>query len=284
VEELLQSVARSRDENVVADVEAAIRVAMQQSAITGSAEPLLATLRQAEERLARYNQPRLERVRRAVQRDLERTRALGLVDVSTLTARIDEAVRQVDDLPLLAVAAPAGGARGTGRGAAGAAAGVAPGPATGSAAAGPAAAPTASVASAASAAAAAPADWRSRAAAWWRGIADQVGAEVRALVRVTKVDSTDSALIAPDQQFFVRENLKLRLLNARLALFARQFEIAQADLREAQVSIDRYFDRSSRRVTAVTDLLRQVGTQARQSALPRPDESLSALAAAAAGR
>jgi hypothetical protein len=48
----------------------------------------------------------------------------------------------------------------------------------------------------------------------------------------------------------VRENLKLRLLNARLALFARQFEIAQADLREAQGSIDRYFDRSSKRVAA----------------------------------
>jgi len=283
VEELLQSVARSRDENVVADVEAAIRVAMQQSAITGSAEPLLATLRQAEERLARYNQPRLERVRRAVQRDLERTRALGLVDVSTLTARIDEAVRQVDDLPLLSVAAPAGPARGSGRSVAGATPGSAPVHAAAAASAA-ATAGAASTAAAGSGTAASPVDWRARLAAWWRGVAEQVGNEVRALVRVTRVDSADSALIAPDQQFFVRENLKLRLLNARLALFARQFEIAQADLREAQGSIDRYFDRSSKRVAAVSDALRQVGTQARQAALPRPDESLSALAAAAAGR
>ena len=67
-------------------------------------------------------------------------------------------------------------------------------------------------------------------------------------------------------------------------MLSRQFDIAQADLRDAQALIDRYFDRSSKRVTAVTDLLRLVGTQARQSALPRPDESLSALAAAAAGR
>ena len=283
VEELLQSVARSRDENVVADVEAAIRVAMQQSAITGSAEPLLATLRQAEERLARYNQPRLERVRRAVQRDLERTRALGLVDVSTLTARIDEAVRQVDDLPLLSVAAPAGQARGSGRSVAGATPGSSPVHAAAAASAA-ATAGAASTAAAGSGTAASPVDWRARLAAWWRGVAEQVGNEVRALVRVTRVDSADSALIAPDQQFFVRENLKLRLLNARLALFARQFEIAQADLREAQGSIDRYFDRSSKRVAAVSDALRQVGTQARQAALPRPDESLSALAAAAAGR
>jgi len=259
IEELLQSVARSRDENVVADVEAAIRVALQQSAITGSAEPLLGVLRQSDERLARYNQPRLERVRRAVLHDLERTRAQGSVDISTLTARLDEAVRLVDELPLLAVATQDPRAK--------AAAATPPRPA-------------------ASAPAVAPAgeSWRARAEAWWRTGTEQVGNELRSLVRVTKIDHPDAALIAPDQQFFVRENLKLRLLNARLALFARQFEIAQADLRDAQMVLDRYFDRSSRRVIVVNEALRQVGTQSRQATLPRPDETLAALAAAAAGR
>jgi uroporphyrin-3 C-methyltransferase len=258
VEELLQSVARSRDENVVADVEAAVRVALQQSAITGSAEPLVLTLKQAEERLARYNQPRLERVRRAVARDLERTRAQGAVDVSTLTSRLDEAVRLVDELPLLAVATPA--------------------PRTGAAAAKPTAAASAPVLAPASG------DWRERAAAWWRASTAQAGDELRALVRVTRIDHPESALIAPEQQFFVRENLKLRLLNARLALFARQFDIAQADLRDAQSVLDRYFDRNSKRVVATNDVLRQVMGQARQAALPRPDETLAALAAAAAGK
>ena len=41
LEELIQSLSRSRDENQLADIEAAIRVALQQAAITGSAEPLL---------------------------------------------------------------------------------------------------------------------------------------------------------------------------------------------------------------------------------------------------
>jgi uroporphyrin-3 C-methyltransferase len=101
IEELIQSLARSRDENVLADLDAAIRVALQQSAITGSAEPLVLTLKQAEERLARINQPRLERVRRAVAQDLERTRAAGVTDIGLLTIRLDEVIRQVDDLPLL---------------------------------------------------------------------------------------------------------------------------------------------------------------------------------------
>jgi uroporphyrin-3 C-methyltransferase len=265
VEELLQSVARSRDENVVADVEAAIRVALQQSAITGSAEPLLATLRQAEERLARYNQPRLERVRRAVARDLDRVKAQGAVDISSLTVRLDEAVRLVDELPLLAVAVvpDAKGARAPARAAA------------------------ASAQSTAASAAATPASasgWSARAAAWWHTFTASAGDELRALLRVTRIDAPEAALIAPDQQFFVRENLKLRLLNARLALFARQFEIAQADLRDAQAVLDRYFDRSSKRVIAAHDALRQVQAQSRQGPLPRPDETLAALATAAAGR
>ena len=253
VEELLSSVARSRDENVVADVEAAIRVALQQSALTGSAEPLLLTLKQADERLARYNQPRLERVRRAIVRDLERTRAQGQVDVATLASRLDEAVRLVDELPLLAV----------GRA--------------------PAAAPPAP-ATAASAAEAVPVSWRERAGAWWRLGTQRVGDELRSLLRVTRIEHPESVLATPEQQVFLRENLKLRLLNARLALFSRQFDIAQADLRDAQGVLDRYFDRSSKRVIAAGEALRQVASQSRQAALPRPDETLSALAAAAAGR
>ena len=93
LEELIQQLSRSRDENVLADVDAAVRVAVQQSAITGSAEPLAAALRQSEERLARMNQPRLERVRRALARDLDRVRAVAISDIASLTIKIDEAIR-----------------------------------------------------------------------------------------------------------------------------------------------------------------------------------------------
>ena len=266
VEELLASVSRSRDENVVADVEAAVRVALQQSALTGSAEPLVATLKQADERLARYNQPRLERVRRAVIRDLDRVKALGVVDVATLAQRLDEAVRMVDDLPLLAQAEVRGKAALAARGA--------PAAATAARSAAPAPAPAAPVA----------ADWRGRTLQWWQDASGQIGTEVRALVRVTRIDHPDAMLAAPDQQFFVRENLKLRLLNARLALLSRQFEVAQSDLRDAQTTLDRWFERGSKRAVAVAELLRLVAAQARQSGVPRPDETLAALATAAAGR
>jgi len=87
-EDLVQSLARSRDENVLADIDTALRVALQQTAITGSVDPLVVTLRQADERLGRHNQPRLEGVRRAVAQDLDRVRAAGHSDIGVLAARL----------------------------------------------------------------------------------------------------------------------------------------------------------------------------------------------------
>ncbi|WP_310732597.1 uroporphyrinogen-III C-methyltransferase [Mitsuaria sp. 7] len=285
LETLMQSMNRSRDENVVGDIEASLRVAMQQSTITGSAEPLVAALRQADERLGRYKQPRLEGVRRAVTRDLERIKAVSVVDVSTLTIKLDEVVRQVDDLPLLAVAQPGQDPAGTGA-AASATATQHPTPA-------PAAVKTAAPrkpASGASAGALQAAEdgepgWWSRlwdqAGDRWTTLSGDVWREARGLLRVTRIEHPEAALIAPEQSFFLRENLKLRLLNARLALLSRQFDTAQVDLREAQAMLDRYFDARSRKLTQTTELLRQVQGQSRQVSVPRPDDTLAALSAVA---
>jgi uroporphyrin-III C-methyltransferase len=101
---------------------------------------------------------------------------------------------------------------------------------------------------------------------------------------VTRIDHPEAALVSPDQSFFLRENLKLRLLNARLALLSRQFDTAQSDLRDCQEMLSRYFDMRSRKVAGVSELLRQVAGQARQVSVPRPDDTLAALTAAAAGR
>lgn len=260
LDELIQSLARSRDENLVVDIEAALRVAQQQAALTGSAEPLVATLKQSDDRLARLNQPRLEPTRRAIARDLERVKAVSLADVPSLVSKLDEAVRMVDDLPLLSAAEPHGAA------------------ASG--------AKAASSRHAASAVArGASSNFGARAAGTaWDFVVDHVWNEAKSLVRVTRIDRPEAMLLAPDQAFFLKENLKLRLLNARLALLSRQFDTAQGDLQQAQQSIGVYFDRSSRRTQLASELLRQVSQQARQVGVPRPDETLAALAAAAGTR
>ncbi|MFP5397732.1 MAG: uroporphyrinogen-III C-methyltransferase [Gammaproteobacteria bacterium] len=269
VDELVQSLSRSRDDNVLADVEAALRLAARHAAMLGSAEPLGAALKQADERLAALKQPRVERVRRALARDLERLGAARMADVDALSLRLDEVLRQVDELPMLALVEPR-------RSVTRSPAAVPPTPAA-SAPAGVAQAPAAS----APVAAASGADgWFSAWPAATRDFALRVWTEVRTLLRVTRIDDVDPMLLTPEQAFFMREQVKLRLLSARLSLLARQFELAQADLRAAQALIERHFDPQSRRVQAARETLRQVAQQSRDVELPRPDETLAALAAA----
>ena len=267
LDELIVSLSRSRDENIVVEIESALRVAQQQSLLNGSAEPLVAVLRQSEDRLARYKQPRLEGARRAIARDLDRMRKVGMADVGALLIKLDDVVRIVDELPMLSspesrrmsapTKLPSSAAR------------AAKGPTT-----------TASGTSAASDGASSiwP-QWASVEA--WNQAGERIWSEARALLRVTRVDHPDAMLIAPEQSFFLRENLKLRLLNARLALLSRQFDTAQADLRTAAAAIERFYDGSSRRTQLALEQLRQIAAQSRQGAIPLPDDTLAALTAAA---
>ncbi len=263
LEDLIQSLTRSRDENVVGDIEAALRVALQQTAITGSAEPLVAALKQADERLARYNQPRLQGIRRAILRDLDRIRAVGVTDIGVLTIRLDEAVRLVDELPLVSARRAVNDVM----------------PDAGDSPAQAATGDTALVPGAAASDA--------EGSAWWalaHSLRQRIWGEVRSLVRVSRIDQPDAVLLAPEQAFFLRENLKLRLLNARLALLSRQFDTAQADLKVAQDAIRRYFDSQSRRTSHAAEVVGQVAAQAKAVVVPRPDDTLAALAAVEAGR
>jgi uroporphyrin-III C-methyltransferase len=256
VEELIQSFARSRDENVLVDIDAAIRVAMQQTVITGSVEPLVNALRASDDRLARIRQPRLERVRRALATDLDRVRGVTVTDLGTLLLRLDEAARLVDELPLVArgvgvEVSARGGAKAASAGGGGAS-GVISRP------------------------------WSD---GIWSEFVERLGLawdDIRGLIRVTRIDQPEAALIAPDQTFFLRENLKLRLMNARLALLSRQSEVVRADLQAAQAALEKYFDASSKRTQMVAEALRLVLTQSRSAALPQPDGSLAAIAAAMA--
>ena len=265
LEELMQSLSRSRDENLVVDIESALRLAQQQSQLAGSAEPLIAALTSAGQRLQRAAQPRLNPLQRAIAKDTERVKAASLTDVPALMLKIDELVGTADELPVANAFSPG-------------AAGVPQSPAI--VAFGPVAAPAAAPAAAAQAA------FFDRAAlqAWSQRVLGGLRDEAHKLLRVSRIDEPEAALLSPDQAFFLRENFKLRLLNARLGLLSRQTASARADLQTASVWLGRYFDQSSRRTQAASQLLQQVQAQIKTSELPRLDETMTALVTAAAGR
>jgi uroporphyrin-3 C-methyltransferase len=242
LEELMQSLSRSRDENLVVDIESGLRLAQQQAQLTGSVEPLLAELRSADKRLDRAAQPRLTRVRAAITRDIDRIRGASVTDVPGLLVKLDELIRAVDDLPLANAVAPANAASPQRK-------------------------------------ASTPAQFQ-----WWERLLSDIRDEARGLVRVSRVDQPEAVLLAPEQGFFLRENLKLKLLNARLGMLSRQTDSARADVVAAAAALRKYFDPASRRTQAAISLIQQVQGQLRAVELPRIDETLAVLATAAAGK
>ncbi|WP_290869233.1 uroporphyrinogen-III C-methyltransferase [Aquabacterium sp.] len=277
VEDLIKTLSQSRDENLVADIDAGLRVALQQATLTGSADPLVTALQSADERLTRAKQPRLDNVRRAVAKDLDRVRATRVADLASLSIRLDEAVRLVDDVPLLnqpeAVIAGKNEAN-------------APKATPEPAKAGGKALPKGQKVAAtepAPAASEAP-GWGDQLLAWTRGGAETVWNEARGLVRLTRISRPEAMLISPEQGFFLRENLKLRLLNARLALLSRQTNTAVNDLHMVQQALPRYFDTESRKTQLLQSMLAEVIGQGQQTLVPRPDDTLAALAAVSGGR
>jgi uroporphyrin-3 C-methyltransferase len=247
LEELMQSLSRSRDENLVVDIESALGLAQQQAELTGSVRPLLAALQTAQKRLTKVAQPRLAPVLRAIQHDIDRLQSASLTDVPGLLIRLDELVVLVETLPSVNAVGPAKLANTPDK--------------------------------------ALPSSWT---AIWrdgdWSAVGRRVWSEVTGLVRVSRIEQPESVLLSPEQSFFARENLKLRLLNARLGLLARQTVTARNDLVMAERDMLQFFDLNNRQGQTAKALMKQVQTQIHLADIPRLDGTMAALATAAAGR
>ena len=108
--------------------------------------------------------------------------------------------------------------------------------------------------------------------------------EARGLVRDSRIEQPEANLLDPDNTNIQSENHKLKLLNARLGVLARQYDSARADLTAATAALNKYFDPASRRTQNAATMLQQAQQHMKGAELPRLDETLSALATAAAGR
>lgn len=82
--------------------------------------------------------------------------------------------------------------------------------------------------------------------------------EIRQLVRLQNIESNDVPLLSPNQTFFLRENLRLRLLTARLALLSHDEATYKTDLKASRDWLNRYFDTANRNVRSEDAVLRQL--------------------------
>ena len=105
----------------------------------------------------------------------------------------------------------------------------------------------------------------------------EVWRELRQLVVVRKVESPEPPLVPPPQAYFLRENLKLRLLGARLALLSRNEAGYREDLRVAQAWIQRFFDARAKPSQNALAQLRQLSSASVSFEPPSITDSLEAV-------
>jgi len=251
LEQLYADLSKSRDEWALSEVEQVLSTASQQLQLAGNVQGALIALQNADRSLARSDKPQFIAVRRAIAGDMEKLKATPAVDLAGVAVRLDSVIAQVDTLPLLSDEKP-----------------LLP------------AAPVRSQRTQPSGKEAAPAvslGIGERMLATWRNWSEEMWDDVRQLIRVRSVNTPEALMLSPDQNYFVRENLKLRLLNARLALLSRDETTFAGDLTAAQDTLNKYFDTRARTTQQAQSALRQVQANNLAIEMPTLADSLNAV-------
>ncbi len=250
LELLYRAVTEDNIEAILADVETSVTMAGQQLAAGGNPQAALFALQSADQRLARGNDARLSGLRAAIGRDIERLRSASGGDSMSLAARLDAVIEGIDGLTLIADGKRAPGDNAIALAGKDEAAGKAP------------------------------------AQNWFRRMLDSsaLREELAQLVRVSRIDAPDAALVAPEQAYFLRENLRLLLLNARLTLVGRNDALFRNDLDRAIGWLTSYYDRGDQKVVATIAQLRQLKASRAATSIPTVSDSLAAVRSARGAR
>jgi len=250
----------SGDAVLLNDVEQLLTLANQQLRLGGSVSNAIVALETAQSRLARAERPVFATLQQAINGDLDRLRAVPMVDVPALAARVEQLIQLSARAPLLVPdqAAPdvlesAPGAR-------------------------PQAGPD-------DAQDGLPADapwwrrWRAEIASWPASLAGAAGREMADMISIQRVDDASALLLSPEQGAQLRANVRMRLLTAQVALLMRQPAIWSNELDAVSAALAASYDaRSSDTVTAQR-LARELAGASIAVQLPGVADSLSAAAA-----
>lgn len=237
LQNLYQELAKSRDDATLLEIEQAVTLAAQQMQLAGNVQAAVVALQTADAKLARLDRPQFIPLRKAIGHDLERLRALPFVDVAGISLKLESIVAGVDALPLAMDERPRQTEKEKAK------------------------------------AVAKPAAESN----WWQRAGDEVWQEIKGLVRIQRFDRSEPVLLAPGQSFFLRENLKLRLLNARLALFSRDQWTFRSDLKASREWLERHFDARDKTVATAMNTLKQLSATEINIELPNLNESLTAV-------
>ncbi len=118
-------------------------------------------------------------------------------------------------------------------------------------------------------------------APWWQRAWREAWSGAGRLVRVSRIDRPDASMMTPQQAFFVRQHVKLRLQGARLALLSGRRDAAQADLARAEQMLGELFAPQAQATRDALARLRQAQAALQGAPMPSASATLAALADAA---
>lgn len=112
----------------------------------------------------------------------------------------------------------------------------------------------------------------------WRQLLASLLQPLQGLVRIQRIEAAAPVLLAPEQEIYLRQQLKLRLLNARLALLAHEGEVFKGDIAAFGAALSSYFATEDAAVRAALDYCQPLRTLEISSERPELRASLEALA------
>jgi len=111
----------------------------------------------------------------------------------------------------------------------------------------------------------------------WQRFWRELWQEVKQLVRIENTEKPELPLLSPTQTFFLKENLKIRLLSARLALLSHDEVSYKRDLKTAQDWVKLYFDTQSKEGAQTLATLQKLAASNINIDLPDISGSLDAV-------
>ena len=113
-------------------------------------------------------------------------------------------------------------------------------------------------------------DWKQNLSKSWKSFMDD-------FITIRRRDSTAIPLLAPNQDIYLRENIRSRLLIASQAVPRHQTEIYQQSLEAVSTWVRAYFDTTDPNTTAFLDSINELEKQPITLAMPAELKSLSLL-------
>jgi uncharacterized protein HemX/uroporphyrinogen-III synthase len=240
LEGLYQEASASRDEALLIEIEQNIQTAQQQLQLAGNVEAAILALQAADNRLQNRD-ARFLPLRRALANDLGKLQATPFIDIAGMSLRLESVITEIDRLPLALDITPENMAQKPAK------------PETD-----------------------APDENAAPQQSKWRDLFADVWHEIRGLVRIQRLDRQTPELVSPEQGLILRENLKLRLLNARLALLMRDSWTYKNELTRAEERLAHYFNPDVRATQAARATLSQLAKTEINTVMPTLNESATA--------